>query len=108
MNKQELDEKIERIEKSGDPDAAGRIKILRDNFKRQQDEQAARAAQEQQTAEAQLKDRTRDAFMRNPAATLEAFEESWPGLKLRILADEAVKGEAAMRAQQAHATRKAF
>ncbi len=108
MTELELNEKIARLQTSGDPDAARRIKILRDHFQRQEQEQTARAAEVQQRAEAQLKERARRAFLHNPASTPEEFEAAWPQMKQKMLIDEAIKVESVIRAQQGAHTRAAF
>lgn len=108
MTKLELDEKVSRLEASGGADAASRIKILQDFYERQEQQKAQHAAQNQQRAEAQLKERARRAFLHNPASTPEEFEAAWPKMKQKMLIDEALKREAIARAQQGAAIHEAF
>jgi FKBP-type peptidyl-prolyl cis-trans isomerase len=108
MTELELNEQIARLQTSGDPDAKRRIKNLQDFYEKQEQQKAQHAAQNQQRAEAQLKERARRAFLHNPASTPEEFEAAWPQMKQKMLIDEAIKVESVIRAQQGAHTRGAF
>ncbi len=108
MTKIELERRVAELEAKGGDDAEHRIQTLRDHFQKQQREEATRAAEQQQRAEANLRADLRRAYLRNPAATAEGFEADYPELRRMKLAQETLKAEAVASAQQRAATREAF
>ena len=108
MTKLELERRVAEIEATGGDDAQHRVKTLRDHFQKQQREEAARAAEKQQRAEANLRADLKRAYMRNPAASEASFEADYPELRRQKLVGEALKAEAVASRQQRAATREAF
>ena len=108
MTKIELERRVAELEAKGGDDAPHRIQTLRDHFQKQQREEAARAAEQQQRAEANLRADLKRAYMRNPAASEASFEADYPELRRQKLVGEALKAEAVASRQQRAATREAF
>jgi hypothetical protein len=108
VTKIELERRVAELEAKGGDDAEHRIQTLRDHFQKQQREEATRAAEQQQRADANLRADLRRAYLRNPAATAEGFEADYPELRRMKLAQETLKAEAVASAQQRAATREAF
>jgi hypothetical protein len=94
MTEQELEQKISEIERTeADPqERARRIAFVRETYESQVRDQQERAERARQLAEASMRDELRRAFMRNPAATENDFEELYPELRRRKLMDDALRG----------------
>ena len=108
MTKLELERRVAELEAKGGDDIEHRIQTLRDHFQKQQDAEAARAAEKQQRAEANLRADLKRAYLRNPAASEASFEADYPELRRQKLAQETLKADAEASAQQRAAMREAF
>lgn len=111
MTKADLDAKIQDI--SGDSNVSPeektrRIDLLNSSYANQEKHFEELAAAKQQHANESLKDKLRTAYLANPAATPEDFENDFPALRSEHLRNSALQADAVARGSQERLARENF
>jgi hypothetical protein len=110
MTRQEIDRQIADINRENvlQEEKSRRIHFLNEMYSNNQTRIAGEAKAKQESAEGEIKDRLKMAYMSNAAATEEDFERDYPQLKSEYLRGEAMRKEDTERQRSARALRSAF
>jgi len=110
MDKLELERRINDINQSNDTvdGKKRRIETVNNVYQNIQTQNAEAAKQKQEQNEAALKNRLKQSYLANPAATEEDFEKDYPNLKSDYLRAEALKRETEIKQAQSRLAREVF
>lgn len=110
MTQGELNKKIADInrEEVGPEEKTRRINLLTKVYNDEQTRLAEEAKSKHQSAETDLKNNLKQAYMQNPVATEEDFERDYPQMRSDYLKQKALETDNAVRRRSSEAARNYF